>query len=105
MTAQPESDQYKESTKTNDSQHSQWAGRILNSKFFNENSAKKEEKWGYDLYPERKQLFQSSLSRIIKMKEGREQYEKMSCEENVYECVKRSPLVQIMMSALKSAGW
>lgn len=85
--------------------HSEWAQRILNSKFFNDNSNKKEEKWGYDLYPERKQLFQSTFSKIIKMQEGREQYEKMKCEENVYECVKRSPLVKLMMSALKSAGW
>lgn len=85
-----------------------WAQRILDSKFFNENSAeapKKEEKWGYDLYPERKQLFKPSLLKIFKMEEGREVYDKRRCEDNVYECVKKSPLVKTMMSALKSAGW
>lgn len=92
-------------SKLNNEVHSEWAHRILNSKFFNDNSTKKEEKWGYDLYPERKQLFQSSLTKILKMQEGRELYDKMKCEENVYECVKRSPLVKLMMSALKSAGW
>lgn len=84
---------------------SDWAQRILNSKFFNDNSENKDEKWGYDLYPERKNLFQSSLARIIRMKEGREQFDKIKCEENVYDCVKKSPLVKLMMGSLKSAGW
>lgn len=88
-----------------DKQSSNWAQRILNSKFFNDNSKKKDEKWGYDLYPERKQNFQSSLVRIVRMKEGREQFDKIKCEENVYDCVKKSPLVKLMMGALKSAGW
>lgn len=85
-------------------QSSEWRERILNSKLFNDNS-KKEEKWGYDLYPERKQLFKTTISKIIKMQEGREQFDKMKCEENVFECVKSSPLVKIMTGALKSAGW
>lgn len=58
-----------------------------------------------DLYPERKQLFKSSISKILKFEEGREQFDKFKCEENVYECVKKSPLVKIMMGALRSAGW
>lgn len=82
-----------------------WRNRILNSKFFNDNSSDKKEKWGYDLYPERKQLFQSSLAKILKMQEGREQFDKIRCEENVYECAKTSHLVKLMMNALKSAGW
>lgn len=86
-------------------QQSEWAQRILNSRFFNDNSEKKDEKWGYDLYPERKQLFQTSISKILKLQEGREQFDKLKCEENVYDCVKKSPLVKIMMGALKSAGW
>lgn len=93
------------STPTVDEQSSNWRERIINSKFFNENSAKKEEKWGYDLYPERKQLFKSSLSKILKMQEGREQFDKIKCEENVFQCVKSSPLVKIMMEALRSADW
>lgn len=28
-------------------QSSEWANRILNSKFFNDDSKKKDEKWGY----------------------------------------------------------
>lgn len=86
-------------------QKKDWALRILGSKFYNENSKEKDAKWGYDLYPERKQLFQASLAKIIQMKEGREKFDKMKCEENVYECVKKSPLVKLMMNALKSAGW
>lgn len=107
-------DEKQESGKKNDTdqptdeQNSEWRKRILNSKFFNNssnNSAKEEEKWGYDLYPERKQLFKSTIAKIIKMQEGREQFDKIKCEENVFECVKSSPLVKIMMGALKSAGW
>lgn len=86
-------------------QSADWRDRILNSKFFNDNSAKKEERWGYDLYPERKQLFKSSLTKIFEMEEGHELYDKMRCERNVFACVKRSPLVKTMMGALKSAGW
>ena len=88
-----------------ENQSSDWAERILKTDFFNTNSEKKEAKWGYDLYPERKQLFQTSISKIIKMQEGREQFDKMKCEENVFECVKSSPLVKTMMGALKAAGW
>lgn len=105
---QPTSDQGTKSTtemKSAPNQGSDWAERILKTDFFNANSEKKESKWGYDLYPERKQLFQSSISKIFKMQEGREQFDKMKCEENVFECVKHSPLVKTMMGALKSAGW
>lgn len=86
-------------------QGSDWAERILKTDFFNTNSEKQESKWGYDLYPERRQIFQSSISKILKMQEGREQFDKMKCEENVFQCVKSSPLVKTMMGALKSAGW
>lgn len=86
-------------------QNSVWRDRILNSKFFNNNSVRDNEKWGYDLYPERKQLFKSTITKIFKMQEGREQFDKIRCEENVYECAKTSALVKTMMSALKSAGW
>lgn len=88
-----------------DKQNSEWRERILSSKFFNNNSQRDSEKWGYDLYPERKQLFKSTISKIFKMQEGREQFDKIRCEENVYACAKTSPLVKIMMGALKSAGW
>lgn len=61
--------------------------------------------WGYDLYPERKGLFKPSLVNIAMMKEGREQYRRMKCEEKVYDCVKKEPLVKLMISALRSSGW
>lgn len=103
--AAPPDQGQKSTNEQKDNQDSDWAERIAKSDFFNTNSEDKEAKWGYDLYPERKQLFQSSISKIIKMQEGREQFEKMRCEENVFQCVKSSPLVKTMMGALKSAGW
>lgn len=88
-----------------DEQSTEWRKRILNSKFFNKNTVNENEKWGYDLYPERKQLFKTTFTKILQMQEGREQFDKIRCEENVYECAKSSPLVKIMMGAMKSAGW
>lgn len=105
MTAAEQNSPEPKSNEATSQQNSQWAQRILNSKFFNDDREKKDEKWGYDLYPERKKLFQSSVAKILKLEEGREQFDKFKCEENVYECVKKSPLVKIMMGALKSAGW
>lgn len=61
--------------------------------------------WGYDMYPERKGLFQPSLAKIVQMKQGREYYDKIKCEENVYHCIKKSPLVKLMTNALRSSGW
>lgn len=70
----------------------------------NENK-KKEGKWGYDLYPERKGNFTPSMTRTFFTMEGREYAEKIRCERNVYNCVLQSPLVKLMMGALKTAGW
>lgn len=94
-------------TKKNDAdqQRTEWRKRILNSKFFNNNSDEDKEKWGYDLYPERKQMFKATLAKILQMQEGREQFDKIRCEENVFECAKTSPLVKLMIGALRSAGW
>ncbi|XP_014370338.2 mitochondrial inner membrane protease ATP23 homolog [Papilio machaon] len=64
----------------------------------------KEESWGYDLYPERRGTFTPKLSNILIGKEGKEGIEKFKCEKNVYECVKNSPIVKVMMAALKSSG-
>lgn len=111
MSTKESSDQSDKAAQNQEKQHNgdeqsrHWRNRILNSKFFNDNSANEKEKWGYDLYPERKQLFKTSLAKILKMQEGREPLEKIRCEENVYECAKSSHLVKLMMSALKSAGW
>lgn len=37
-------------------------------------------------------------------KEGKESIHKFKCEQNVYNCVMNSPLVKLMMGALKSSG-
>lgn len=60
--------------------------------------------WGYDLYPERRGPRSTpSLSNLMQGK-GREQIDKIRCERNVYKCIKTSPLVKLMMGALKSSG-
>ncbi|CAH0748362.1 unnamed protein product [Diatraea saccharalis] len=65
---------------------------------------KKEESWGYDLYPERRGTFTPKLTNVLVGKEGKENLDKMKCEKNVYHCVKNSPIVKVMMAALKSSG-
>lgn len=62
-------------------------------------------KWGYDLYPERRGQFKSSVLKTLTTLEGRETTDRLSCEMNVYDCVMKSPLVKIMMGALKASGW
>ena len=48
-------------------------------------------KWGYDLYPERRgDKYKPSITGILFRGEGREQHDKLRCEENVYNCVKNS---------------
>ncbi|CAG4911440.1 unnamed protein product [Colias eurytheme] len=69
-----------------------------------ENGDPKGESWGYDLYPERRGTFKPKLTNILMGKEGKEGIEKFKCEKNVYHCVKNSPIVKTMMSALKSSG-
>lgn len=59
--------------------------------------------WGYDLYPERRNEKQSGIANFMQGK-GRENLEKMHCERNVYKCIKTSPLIKLMMGALKSSG-
>ncbi|KAJ9595149.1 hypothetical protein L9F63_013557, partial [Diploptera punctata] len=62
-------------------------------------------KWGYDLYPERRgEKYKPSWTSVLFRGEGREQHDKLKCEENVYNCVKNSPLVKLMLGALKSSG-
>ncbi|KAL0894041.1 hypothetical protein ABMA27_014103 [Loxostege sticticalis] len=65
---------------------------------------KKEEAWGYDLYPERRGTFSAKIGNILIGKEGKENIDKLKCEKNVYECVKNSAIVKVMMAALKSSG-
>lgn len=66
---------------------------------------KNDEKWGFDLYPERRgEKYKPSLTKIALLGEGREQSQKVKCEKNVWYCAKSSPLVKLMLAALKSSG-
>lgn len=57
-----------------------------------------------DLYPERKgNKPRSWWNKVLRIKE-REELSKIKCEGNVYNCVKDSVLVKLMMAALKSSG-
>ncbi|XP_018322804.1 mitochondrial inner membrane protease ATP23 homolog [Agrilus planipennis] len=60
--------------------------------------------WGYDLYPERRGKVSHSLMEIIFQGKGTEDVDKIKCERNVYKCIKQSPLVKLMLAALKSSG-
>lgn len=63
------------------------------------------EKWGFDLYPERRGAkYKPSLTKIAFLGEGRENSDKFKCEKNVWNCAQTSPLVKLMLSALKSSG-
>lgn len=65
-----------------------------------------EKQWGYDLYPERRgEKYKPSWGRVLLGMEGTESLDKIKCERNVYACVKKSPMVKLMMAALKSSGW
>lgn len=57
--------------------------------------------WGYDLYPQRRKPKATGLSNLVK---GRENIDQLRCERNVYKCIKRSPLVKLMMGALRRSG-
>lgn len=67
-------------------------------------SAQSEESWGYDLYPERKGRYRPSLGSVLFEAKGTEPYDKVRCERHVYSCIKNSPLVKLMLGALKSSG-
>lgn len=63
-------------------------------------------KWGYDLYPERKGApYKPKWTSILFGMEGTENIDKIKCERNVVSCIKDSPMVKLMMGALKSSGW
>ncbi|XP_014477052.1 PREDICTED: mitochondrial inner membrane protease ATP23 homolog [Dinoponera quadriceps] len=61
--------------------------------------------WGMDLYPERRgaKLKRSWFKTMIGL-EGRESLDNVRCETNVYYCIKNSPIVKLMVAALKSSG-
>lgn len=69
-------------------------------------SNEKQQEWGYDLYPERRgEKFKPKWTRVLFGMEGKENIDKFKCEQNVVSCVKNSPIVKLMMGALKSSGW
>lgn len=59
--------------------------------------------WGYDLYPNRRKPKDAPVANLLQGK-GRENIDQIHCERNVYNCIKTSPLVKLMMAALKSSG-
>nr|XP_037281591.1 mitochondrial inner membrane protease ATP23 homolog [Rhipicephalus microplus] len=67
--------------------------------------AKPEQSYGFESYPERRGGKKpENWLRIALFGEGRENLDNIRCEKNVVDCVKDSPLVKLMISALKSAG-
>lgn len=63
-------------------------------------------KWGYDLYPERKgETYKPKWVKVFFGFEGKEPIDKIKCERNVVSCIKNSPIIKLMMGALKSSGW
>lgn len=70
------------------------------------NSKEDAKKWGYDLYPERRgEKYKPKWTKILFGVEGTENMDKIKCERNVVNCIKDSPMVKLMMGALKSSGW
>ncbi|XP_018048620.1 PREDICTED: mitochondrial inner membrane protease ATP23 homolog isoform X2 [Atta colombica] len=64
-----------------------------------------EDLWGSDMYPERRgKKFQHSWFKILLGAQGRESIDKNRCEHNVYKCIKESPIIKLMMGALRSSG-
>lgn len=61
--------------------------------------------WGYDLYPERRgNKYKASWGEILTGAGGHEHIDRVKCERNVYSCVKNSPIIKLMMGALKNSG-
>ena len=57
------------------------------------------------MYPERRgDKTERSWTNIFMGKEGTENIDRYKCEQNVFKCVMKSPLVKLMMGALKSSG-
>lgn len=87
-------------------QAAEWAYRLGHQRFFNDNSPDKENKWGYDLYPERRKNLEPSLFTDVQdINLVKKNYDRQRCESNVYKCFQSSHLVRLMAGALASAGW
>ncbi|EZA53866.1 mitochondrial inner membrane protease ATP23 homolog isoform X2 [Ooceraea biroi] len=69
------------------------------------NGPSSDEFWGPDLYPERRGAkVERSWFNLLIGASGRESVDKARCEANVYKCIKNSPIVKLMLAALKSSG-
>ncbi|XP_077487010.1 mitochondrial inner membrane protease ATP23 homolog [Amblyomma americanum] len=67
--------------------------------------ARPEEDYGFKNYPERRGgKMRESWARIAFLGEGRESFDNIRCEKNVLKLINESPLVKLMISAIKSAG-
>jgi inner membrane protease ATP23 len=76
-----------------------------NIKNFKDKDKSEKNKWGYELYPERRgDKLERNWAKLLVGMEGKENITKLKCERNVYNCVKNSPLIKLMMGALKSSG-
>ncbi|BES95549.1 XRCC6 Hypothetical protein protein 1 [Nesidiocoris tenuis] len=61
-------------------------------------------KYGYDLYPERKGRVEKTLGGVLSGYQGLEEYDRAKCERRVEKCFMQSKLVKLMASALKASG-
>ncbi|KAF8792632.1 mitochondrial inner membrane protease ATP23 homolog [Argiope bruennichi] len=60
---------------------------------------------GIDFFPERRgDKISRSWFRVLFLGEGRDNLQKVKCERQIHNVVSESPLIKLMMDALKSAG-
>lgn len=69
-------------------------------------AADNDARWGYDLYPERRGASTRGPGGLSSwfFSSDRHGYDRMKCERNVYQCARNSPLVRLMMGALRASG-
>ncbi|XP_013777911.1 mitochondrial inner membrane protease ATP23 homolog isoform X1 [Limulus polyphemus] len=59
----------------------------------------------FKLYPERRgKKYNPTWFETAVLGESRREIDKAKCERNVYSCLEKSPLIKLMMSALKGSG-
>ncbi|KAJ3661802.1 hypothetical protein Zmor_006184 [Zophobas morio] len=68
-------------------------------------SSSEDRQWGYDLYPQRRKKSTEThgITSLLDTK-GQENISKIKCERTIYKCIKQSPIIKLMMGALKSSG-
>ncbi|XP_011175918.1 mitochondrial inner membrane protease ATP23 homolog [Solenopsis invicta] len=70
-----------------------------------EGATLKDNLWESDMYPERRGANNKhSWFKTLIGAQGREAIDRNKCEDNVYKCIKKSPIVKLMMGALKGSG-